>query len=278
MKPLPPINDSILVALAQLVDDAQTGRRDPSHEQIGFCIEKAKLKYADPLSQGQTVGKTKRLRAVFSQALNDDFSAAQNLTDILISHVRGLGGFRPASPNYVGADAIHNLQAAFDAEGFVLTNDGELSPKVLESLSGVELTAALETYVRRAQRGADDAALLTGTGKDLLEATAAHILLEVWNNSNPPHNFPTLLGQAFAALGLKTSQDKPQHGEPLQHSLHRAMFDAACAINRLRNKQGTGHGHPWLPAVTPDEATMLAQTMGVVSALLLNALRERKKS
>jgi len=108
-------------------------------------------------------------------------------------------------------------------------------------------------------------------------ATAAHVLVEVWNNSNPPHNFPTLLGQAYAALGFKTSQDKPQPGEPPQHGLHRAMFDAACAVNRLRNKQGTGHGHPWLPTVTPEEAQSAAQTMGIVSGMLLNALRERKK-
>lgn len=102
MKALPPINDAILIALAQMVDDAQTGRRDPSHDQIGFCIEKAGLKVSDPIAQGQPVGKTKRLRAVFSQALNDDFRAAQRLTDILISQIRGLGGFRQTSPNFGG--------------------------------------------------------------------------------------------------------------------------------------------------------------------------------
>jgi len=277
MKPLPPMNDTILVAVAQLVDDAQTGRRDPSHEQIGFCIEKAGLKHADPFSQGQTVGKTKRLRAVLNQALNDDFKAAQKLTDSLISNIRGLGGFRPTSPNYVGVDAVGNLQAAFEAEGFVLTSDGELSPKVLDSLSGADLTAALNTYVRRAQRGADDAALLTGTGKDLLEATAAHVLVEVWSNNNPSHVFPALLGQAFVAVGLKTSEDKAQPGEPAQHGLQRALFDAACAVNRLRNKQGTGHGRPWLPTVTSDEAQAAAQTMGIVAGMLLDALRQRKK-
>src|SRR5439155_14511954 len=155
------------------------------------------------------------------------------VTNNLISHIRGLGGFRSTSPNYVGADAIHNLQAAFETEGFVLTNDGELSPKVLDSLSGAELTAALNSYVRRAQRGADDAALLTGTGKDLLEATAAHVLVEVWNNNNPPHVFSALLGQAFVAVGLKTSEDKFASGEPAQHGLQRALFEAACAANRL---------------------------------------------
>ena len=277
MKPLPPINDAILVALAQLVDDAQSGRRDPSHEQIGFCIEKAGLKRMDPLAQGQTVGKTKRLRAVFSQALNDDFAAAQQLTDILIGHIRGLGGFRPTSPNYVGVDAVENLQAAFQGEGFVLTKDGELSPEVLESLSGADLTAALRAYVRRAQRGADDAALLTGTGKDLLEATAAHVLVEVWNNNNPPHVFPALLGQAFVALGLKTPQDKAQADQPVQHGVQRALFDAACAVNRLRNKEGTGHGRPWLPTVTQEEAQDAAQIMGIVSGMLLNALRKRNE-
>jgi hypothetical protein len=67
MKPLPPVNDAILVALAQLVDDAQTGWRDPSHDQIGFCIEKAGLRDFDPVAQGQPVGKAKRLRAVFNR-------------------------------------------------------------------------------------------------------------------------------------------------------------------------------------------------------------------
>ncbi len=277
MKSLPPINDAILIALAQLVDDAQTERRDPSHEQLGFCITKSGLKHLDPVAQGQPVGKAKRLRAVLSQALNDNLEAAQTLTEILVSQIRGLGGFRSASPNFVGGDAIQNLQGAFEAEGFVLTSDGELSPRVLDSLSGAELTAALSSYVRRAQRGADDAALLTGTGKDLLEATAAHVLVEVWSNTNPPHNFPTLLGQAFAALGLKTSHDKPQNGETPQQELQRAIFSAACAVNRLRNKQGTGHGHPWLPTVTPEEARTSAQTMGIVAGLLLDALRQRKK-
>lgn len=28
------------------------------------------------------------------------------------------------------------------------------------------------------------------------------------------------------------------------------MYELGCAINHLRNKQGTGHGRPWLPSVT----------------------------
>lgn len=41
-------------------------------------------------------------------------------------------------------------------------------PLALQNLSGVELTKALKSYIHRAQRGIRDAALVTGTGKDLL--------------------------------------------------------------------------------------------------------------
>lgn len=158
----------------------------------------------------------------------------------------------------------------------MLSSDGELSPKVLDSLSGTELTAALSAYIRRAQRGAEDAALLTGTGKDLLEATAAHVLREVYNVQEPPHQFPLLLGQAFAALGLKTTADKEQATDSPQQRLQRHLFGAACAINTLRNKQGTGHGRPWLPTVTATEAHAAIQTMGSVAELLLSGLAARK--
>lgn len=62
-----PLNDTIMVAVAQLVDDAQTEqRRDPSHSDLDFLIGRAELKAGDPKAQGYTVGKAKRVRAVLS--------------------------------------------------------------------------------------------------------------------------------------------------------------------------------------------------------------------
>ena len=69
-------------------------------------------------------------------------------------------------------DAIANAIATFRTERWALTEDGELLPRVLEGLPGAELSSALSSYVKRAQRSGEDAALLAGTGKDLLEATA----------------------------------------------------------------------------------------------------------
>lgn len=62
-----------------------------------------------------------------------------------------------------------------------------------------------------------------GTGKDLLEATAAHVLQEVWGGYSTGDNVPTLLGQAFAALELVTSQDARKPGEGPHRRMERAL-------------------------------------------------------
>ncbi|MCG3177992.1 MAG: hypothetical protein BIFFINMI_00315 [Phycisphaerae bacterium] len=273
---LPPLNDAIAFALANVVDDAQKDRRDPSHSDIEFCITRWRLTAGDPNSQGQTVGKLKRVRSVLGWAIEHSYEDGCGFVSQLLAMVRTHGGFRPDSPNYVGQDAVVSLREVMASEGFSLTSEGELRPAALDALEGTELTDALGAYVRRAQKGAEDAALVVGTGKDLLEAIAAHVLRECWNTANPPHNFPAALGQAFVALDLKTPADTAASGEPPQHRLQRALYDAACAINTLRNKQGTGHGHPWLPTVTAEEARHATQVMGVVGELLLRTLRKKK--
>lgn len=276
MKQLPPLNDSIAFALARMVDDAQKDRRDPSHSDIEFCITNWKLAQGDPTSQGQTVGKAKRVRSVLTWAIEHSFENGRGFVDQLVSLVRSCGGFRNGSPNHGGDDTITSLRETMASEGFVLTSDGELRPAALDSLSGAGLTDALWAYVRRAQKGAEDAALLVGTGKDLLEAISAHVLFECWGQNPAQSNFPTLLGQAFVALDLKTPANSPVNGEPPQHRLQRALYDAACAANTLRNKQGSGHGRPWLPSVNPEEARHATQVMGVVGELLLRTLKQRK--
>lgn len=273
----PPLNDAILFALARLIDDGQQeNKREPTHSDIEFCITKWKLTVGDPKTQGQVVGKAKRVRAILSWAIENDLEAGRGFVEQLIALVRSCGGFRPDSPNFVGEDAVRGLREPLATEGFILASDGELRPQVLDTVTGAALTTALEAYVRRAQRGSEDAALLAGTSKDLVEATAAHVLLELQGNANPPHNFPTLLGQAFVALGLKTSAHKVENGETPQHRLQRALFDAACAINTLRNKQGTGHGRPWVPSVTTSEARHAVQVMGSVAELMLITLKQKK--
>ena len=266
-----PLTDSVIFAMARLVDDAQSDTREPSHSDLEFQINRARLTSGDPKAQGQLVGKAKRIRGTLSWALENNPSGGEALVESLLSFLRASGGFRPGSPNFVGAEVITNAIAAFRAEGFTLTQDGELQPQILENLSGAALSTALESYIRRAKRGAEDAALLSGTSKDLLEATAAHILVER-NGSYPQGaNFEGLLGMAFVAIDLATPQHPIQPGESPQRKTERAMFSLACGVNAMRNKLGTGHGRPWLTNITETEARAAVQFMGTIAEWLLHA-------
>ncbi|NDZ12696.1 hypothetical protein C7T35_10070 [Variovorax sp. WS11] len=266
-----PLTDSVIHAIARLVDDAQTETRAPSHSDLEFLINRAGLQSHDPKTQGQTyVGKAKRIRSTLSSAMETNFAGGEALVTALLASLRACGGFRPSSTNYVGAETIANAVSCFAAEGCTLSEDGELLPQVLENLSGTALSQALQAYVRRAKRGAEDAALLSGTSKDLLEATAAHILMER-NGSYPQRaNFEALLGMAFVALKLATPQHPVEPNEPPQAKAERAMFALACSINGMRNKLGSGHGRPWVSTITTGEGRAAVQFMGTIAERMLD--------
>lgn len=269
----PPLTDAIVVAISRLGDDSQSEKREPTHSDIEFQIDQARLAAADPgRLSSKPIGKSKRVRGTLSWALSNNLPAGELLVSGLISTVQGYGGFRPASSNYCGGEAITNLIAVFGALGWDLSSDGSLQPRVLDSLTGKALTSVLQAYADRARRGSLDSPLLAGTAKDLLEATAAHALVQKWGSYPSTSNFPTLLGQAFTALGLATPSDPSVAGEPINKRMERAAYELGCALNALRNKQGTGHGRPWVSSVTPAQARFSVESMGNIASLMLDAL------
>ena len=256
------------------MDDSQVEpKREPAHSDIEFQIARSGVAGGDPnREQGHPpLGKMKRLRATLSWAIENDPSGGEQLVSRMIDLIRSCGGFRPESPNYVGTEPISNAISVFRTEGYELSMDGELRAAVLDVLSGEELTRALESYVRRAKRGVADAALLAGTGKDLLEATAAHLVVERYGYDPGEANFPTLLEWAFLSVEMVTTKVLP--GEPANKRFERALYEAGCAVNKLRNKEGTGHGRPWLSSVSDAEARTAIEVIGCVAERLLTAHR-----
>jgi len=276
MSQLPPLSEAISFAVAQLFADDPVNRRDPdakprdpSHHVLNECFQRFDMVQADVKA-----GKEKRVRAVLSWTLDNDLDKGRRLVATLVSTVKGCGGFRSESPNYVGAEVEKNARSVFMSEGWMLTSDGDLAPAVVsDDLAGADVTEALAAYVRRAAKGTEDDALVIGTSKDLVEATAAHVLVEQWGSYDPKNSFETLLGQAFVAVGLAVPGDLEQANEPARKKLERGLFSAAIGVNRLRNKAGTGHGRPFVPEVGLLEARLAVKTMGCVAELLLDALR-----
>jgi hypothetical protein len=162
--PAPPLSDAIVTAVSRLLDDHQSPR-DPSHADLKVQVRRAGLESADLTVPA---GKERRVRAILGWALENDEPAGRTFVGMLVSEIRGCGGFRAESKNYVGADAIENARAAFRIEGFDLSRDGVLLPIAFDGLSGAEATEALRVIARRAARGADDDPLVVGTSKTYL--------------------------------------------------------------------------------------------------------------
>ena len=270
----PPLTDTVIVALARLIDDSQVDQREPPHYDLDVLFAQASLTAGDkPSLGGRPMGKAKRVRGALGWALANNQRGGEAFVQALISTVQGYGGFRPQSSNYCGSEAITNLVGAIASHGWDLSSDGNLTPRVLEAMGGRQLTAALESYADRARRGALDSPLLAGTAKDLLEATAAHVLVEQWGDYPTHSNFPTLLGQAFTALNLATPTDPVHKEEPAEKRVERAAYELGCALNALRNKEGTGHGRPWLDSITPSQARFAIESMGNIASLMLDNLK-----
>lgn len=269
------LSESMVHAVSRLVDDWQNPR-EPTHSDIGATLARAGLAQADPHADptAQKMGKQKRVRQALQWALDSDEAAGTQGVEALINLVRGSGGFLPDSPNYCGEDAIRTYVAAFDAEPAELTVDGVLRPRNLSALSGRELSDALRSYVVRARRGHEDSVLLAGTGKDIIEAVAAHVVAERYGIYSDQADFRTLLGQAFVAVRLDAQRPKQESGgvEGARTALSVALYELACAVNRLRNKAGSGHGRPFIPDLTPEEVRAAAEAVGLVAGRLLDAL------
>jgi len=269
-----PISDQIIVSLSKLIDDSQVESREPTHYDLEVQIGKADLTKADPKHQGQVVGKAKRLRATLNWAIENNPQAGGKLIDLVLSHVRAVGGFRETSPNYVGREQILNAISAFDSEGYSLSETGDIRPKILDSLKGRDLTEALHAYALRAKKGSEDAALLSGTGKDLLEAVAKHIIQIKFGYHPTNANFPTLMGQAYAALQMATPETPKELNETAIKEYERAIFNMALAINRVRNKEGTGHGRLCISALSEKDAHSIIESVGIVTEFLIERLKQ----
>jgi Abortive infection C-terminus len=82
-----------------------------------------------------------------------------------------------------------------------------------------------------------------------------------------------LLGYAFVILGLSTPETKGDN--EVTARLEIQLNELGCAVNNLRNKEGTGHGRPFLPTVTEIEAKTAIESIGMISEFLLRKLREK---
>lgn len=271
------VDDAIGGAVARLIP---TTAAPPTHEDLDVGFARFGLAPGDPGREDanhRPIGKARRVKAVLTYAADRDPEAGGRLIEYLLARLRGGGGFRVDSPNCLEADDVENLRTLLRSEGLSLGEDGTLAPLLLEHLTGRELTNALRVYVRRALEGADDAALVTGTGKDLVEAVARHVLVERVGSYNESMDFAGTLFHAFREIGVTqiTGQEPGLRSQLAPDGIARVyqcLYLLALAVNDLRNQEGTGHGRPFPAEVGPADARVATEAMGLVAGLLLERL------
>ncbi|KMO75698.1 MULTISPECIES: abortive infection family protein [Mycobacteriaceae] len=253
----------------------------PSHQQLRDAFARHGLGHLDPAPEGRTsngshLGKMKRIRHVFASPAAHNATAGLPLARELVAQCRAHGGFNPDSESYAGSGRVTQLVQAFAPLGFTLEPDGSTRPTVIDNLSGTELTVTLRSYVDRINSSPDDAPLQVGTGKELDEAAARHVLTELLGDYPVSGNFPVTLTSAFTAIGMATPTELPKLDPDPHRAVHQCLFLLATAVNRLRNDAGTGHGRPGPPRKTTElsaaEARLVARATALVAGALLDKL------
>ncbi|WP_396908116.1 abortive infection family protein [Mycolicibacterium sp.] len=251
----------------------------PSHDQLDQAFARHGLADGDPAPRGRArdggnLGKAKRVRRIFVYAADNDPSAGLALAQQLVALLRADGAFTPTLPEYAGPHKIGRLVAPFKRLGLTLTESGELGPTVIDNLQGTELTDTLRGYVRRINLNPDDPELQIGTGKELDEATARHVLMQrtgTYPVGGAAGNFPMTLAGAFAALGFEMPGNIKLDDDP-HAAVQKCLFLLGKEINRLRNEAGTGHGKPGPPTKTKPLTAKQARLVARATALLAGAM------
>ena len=245
-----------------------------SHYVLDRCFERFQLREFDPRRLDPNAGKIKRVREVLTEAAHEDPVKGGQLLLHLVEQLKGAGEF----PGLAQSGALTSFRGALRSAGFSIADDGTVAPLSLDGLSGRELTTALRVYVERARRGDADAPLVAGTAKDLVEATARHVLVERGGSYSESMGFQGTLHNAFAVVGM-TPVGPSQWQEILKQldndpagRLQQCIYLTALAANKLRQAEGTGHGRPQDAKISSHDAQIAAEAAALTSGAMLNRL------
>jgi hypothetical protein len=266
------LNQDVAAALSRFF----TGGPGPTHAELDEVFRGNGLAHADPRLVDAAATKEVRVRAVLTEGVSAPPEVARRLVDTLIARMRVRGCFEPSSDHYPGDDVISAAQRSFRRLGWELDREGHLAPALLSGLDHHSKRQAIEIAIERIRRSPDDAALLIGTAKELLETTSQYVLEEIGQPARKHAGFPELLHMARDRLDLlpqSVAQTSP--AARTVREVYDGLWKVAKAVNELRNAEGTGHGRTTPPTVSPETARVIVQAAGLLSALLLDTLDAR---
>jgi hypothetical protein len=269
-----PLSEEVAAAIARFFSLGA----GPSHSQLSEVFRRVGASRFDPARDGdQTIGKEKRVRAVLSDsAMARDVDHTKLVTD-LIARLRASGSFDKDSTSCPGPETIESAQRAFESVGWALSDSGTIGPLVLTGLDSMRLRPAINAQLDRVRNAPQDAALLIGTAKELLEATSRYVLDELGQPARPKATFDELLYMARERLELLPEQvDATDEAGETIREVYDGIWKIARSVNLLRNFEGTGHGRTSTATTPPQTARVVVQAAALLAQMMISTLDARR--
>lgn len=272
-----PLSEDVAAAIAKCFE----GGAGPSHQHLSEVFDRPVVRrYEPPQVNGLNVSKARRVRAVLSGLARTGSAADAHTTlEALLARMRVTACFDPKADSFVGEACLRIVHDALHTQGWDLDRQGTLRPLVLADLNHAQRRPVIDAEIDRLRRASDDAPLLLGTAKELLETTSRYVLEEIGQPARDSANFDELLHLARNRLGL-LPQDVSATDEVGRavREMYEGLAKVARSVNVLRNREGTGHGRAKEPRIAAATAIGVVQSAAVLAQVMLTTLDTQYKS
>lgn len=265
--PQQPVNDEIAAVLGKYF----FGGSGPSHSELSRVFITAGYSQDDPYDRTtQKPNKESRVRSVVQAACRRP-DRALALVNGLLTALRVHGCFDSVHDSY-NPDAVRTSQRAFQGNGWLLHDDGTLSPAgPIDFTTGGR--TALDEQLDRLRRSTNDPGQLLGTAKDLLEAVARFVLEEFEVPLPKAPTFDHLWHLARDRLGILPQQVNAElPGGQQVRTIMQSAWTIAQQTNELRGLQGTGHGRTLPTGISAELAFFVVREACSVAEYALTQL------
>lgn len=257
-----PINGEVVAALTVFV----RGGSGPSHSSLTSALLAAGIVGLTPYSSGSfdSLSKVDRITEAACKVWQQSTRGRRLVEEILsIYRVAGIFG----DPNL--QMEVASLRSALLQRGWALDTDGRL-----DRLGDIDLEVgdrqALNDQLNRLRHNTEDAGLLLGTAKELLESVGKFVLEENGRLPDRRINMPEVMTVSMELLGIMPVQvDASTEGGKQLRKVYQAVRTVVDAINELRNDHGTGHGRTLPSGVSVEAARFMIRQATMVAEMML---------
>lgn len=250
----------------------------PSHHELDDALAATEFESPSVDETGMSVSKPKRIRAAFLQADAQGKAAVDQVVIAIIQELPRRGVFDGPYESEQVPQLVDSLRELLAAGGLILAKDGSITRGAAHVEVDTGGRATVERLLTKLRDPSLDPGAVIGTSKDLLEATAKHLLHE-FQPETRAGDMSGVVSQGMKAAGLSTQS--PDIEGPDARGIAKArslVYATAEAVTMLRNRAGDGHGHVELSSVSREMAEYIRHMTLAAVQFQLSSVASMKRA